>query len=178
MADEQANAQETESKDAPKKGGKLPLLIVAGLMLAEAAAVYFVIAVLGVGPSPATASQLQGLEENDRESLTEVMLVTNRFQNMQSGRVWGWDVDVYLKVRNKNVEAVQQTMERNEAEILEGLALIFRRAQDRHLREPGLETLSRQLNAYVNELFGTDAEGLPLVDRVVLAKLKGVPEDI
>lgn len=177
MADEQAQTPESTT-EAPKKGGKLPLLIVAALMIGEAALVYFVVAVLGSGPSPASASELQGLEENDREAFTEVLLVSDRFQNMQSGRVWGWDTDVYLKVRRKNVEAVEQTMGRKEAQIREGLALIFRRAQDRHLREPGLETLTRQLNTYAGELFGTDAEGMAIVERVVLAKLKGVPEDI
>ena len=176
MADEQANAPETQD-EGKKKGGKLPILIVAALMLLEAGAIYFVLSVMG-GPQPATASELEGLEENDRDAMQEILLVSNRFQNMQSGRVWGWDAEIYIKVRQKNVEAVQKTMERNEAEILEGLALIFRRAQDRHLREPGLETLTRQLNTYVNEVFGTDAEGMPIVERVILAKLKGVPEDI
>lgn len=178
MADESTNANQNEGADAPKKGGKLPLLIVAGLMLAEGVAVYVGVGILGSGPTEASASELQGLEQDDREATEEKLLISDRFQNMQSGRVWGWQAEIYLKVRKKNMPTVEKIMERDEAEIKEGVALIFRKAQDRHLREPGLETLSRQLTAYANQLFGTDRDGLPIVDRVILAKLKGTPEDL
>lgn len=179
MADDnKPDIQNAEDAPAKKKGSKLPFLIVGALMLMEGVAVYVGVGILGSGPSEASASELKGLEDNDREAPQEIMLISDRFQNMQSGRVWGWQADIYLKVRQKNVATVQKVMERDAAEIKEGVALIFRKAQDRHLREPGLETLTRQLTAYSNELFGTDRDGLPIVERVILAKLKGTPEDI
>jgi len=178
MADETKSDTQNAEAASPKKGSKLPLLIVAGLMLTEGIAVYVGVGVLGSGPSEASASELQGLQDEDREATEEKLLISDRFQNMQSGRVWGWQADIYLKVRKKNAPVVDKIMERDAAEIKEGIALIFRKAQDRNLREPGLETMSRQLTAYTNEVFGTDRDGLPIVERVILAKLKGTPEDL
>lgn len=171
--------KEETPAQAPEKSkrSKLPLLIVAALMIAEGVAVYVGVGILGSGPSTAEA-EIHGIEERDREQTVEVMLLEDRFQNMQSGRVWGWSAEIYLKVRQKNKAKVDEVMARDAAEIREGIALIFRRAQDRHLREPGLETLGRQLSAYVNQVFATDADGKPIVDRVIIAKLKGTPEDI
>ncbi|GJM19099.1 MAG: hypothetical protein DHS20C14_13120 [Phycisphaeraceae bacterium] len=175
MADEKSNPEATP--EAPSKPSKLPLLIVAGLMLAEGVLVYLGVGILGSGPQNAGA-QIEGLDQLEREQQVEILLIEDRFQNMQSGRVWGWSAEVYLKVRKKNEADVQTVMERDAAEIKEGLAMIFRKAQDRHLREPGLETISRQLTNYVNRVFGVDSEGVPLVERVILPKLKGNPEDI
>lgn len=176
MADEQAN-QEQAPAAAPSKPSKLPLLIVLALMLAEGVLVYLAVGILGSGPSEA-AAEIQGLDELDREQQVEILLSEERFQNMQSGRVWGWQAEIWLKVRQKNEPRVQAVMERDAAEIKEGIALIFRRAEDRNLREPGLETLSRQLTTFVHKVFGVDSQDDPIVERVIIAKLKGNPEDI
>ena len=45
------------------------------------------------------------------------------------------------------------------------------------LREPDFRTGSRQLTALVNDVFGTDADGLPRVERLVIAKLRGFPRN-
>ncbi len=177
MADEQENQDQAPAAEAPPKGSKLPIIIVAALMLAEGVLVYLGVGILGSGPSQ-TAAEIQGLDELDREQQVEILLSEERFQNMQSGRVWGWQAEIYLKVRQKNQEKVQAVLDRDAAEIKEGIALIFRRAEDRNLREPGLETLSRQLTTFVHKVFGVDGQDEPLVERVILAKLKGNPEDI
>jgi flagellar basal body-associated protein FliL len=177
MADKKPS--ETPAADAaPAKGGKKTLLMVAGLMVAEAALVGVGVMVFVKGPSQAGASELTGAEEADKEQPVEILLIEDRFQNMQSGRVWGWQAEIYLKVRQRNMDTVKKVQERDAAEIKEGVALIFRRAQDRFLREPGLETLSRQLTTYVHQVFGTDRDGMAIVDRVIISKLKGTPEDI
>ena len=172
MAEEQQNQDE----QAPKS--KKTLMIVAGLMVLEAALVYAVVGVLGSGPAPAAASELEGTEQVDREAPMELLLVEDRFQNLASGRVWGWQAEVYLKIRKRNEPEVSKILESHKAGLREGIALIFRRARDRHLREPGMDTLRHQINAYVQEIFGTDADELPIVDDVIIAKLKGTPEDL
>ncbi len=177
MPDEQDNQDQAATTAPPSKSSKLPILIVAGLMLAEGVLVYLGVGILGSGPSQ-TAAEIQGLDELDREQQVEILLSEERFQNMQSGRVWGWQAEIWLKVRQKNETQVQAVMERDAAEIKEGIALIFRRAEDRNLREPGLETLSRQLTTFVHKVFGVDSDDDTLVERVIIAKLKGNPEDI
>lgn len=170
MADEQAAA-------APeKKSGKLGIKtigIIAAMMIAEGAGVYFLVSMTS---APKTSSAaIAGEQDAEREKTQEILLVEDRFQNIDSGAVWLWDTSIYLQVRNKNVDRVQEVMKRREAEIKEGVSLIFRRAEHRHLyADPGLETVTRQLTAYLNEVFGTDKDELPLIERVIVPKCTGI----
>jgi len=176
MADQETNAESTQEGSPKKASGLKTVLIVAALMLLEGGAVFFVISSMN-GPSSVEASELEGLEGTGEEAPVELELVTDRFQNMQTGRVWEWRVQIYLRARQKNVDEIKRIMERDAASIKEGVALIFRRAHDRHLREPGLETITRQLTTYLNEVFGLDADGLPRVERVIIPECKGFPAD-
>lgn len=175
MADEDKANESTE--ESGKKGGKLLPIIVGALMLIEGVVVFGAVKVLGGGPSPADASEVEGAEDSGMEAPVEIELVKDSFQNMQTGRVWEWKVEIYIRVRQKNMEEVTKIQERDAATIREGVAMIFRRAHDRHLREPGLETITRQISTYLNEVFGTDPEGLPRFERVIIPELKGFPAD-
>ncbi len=170
-------ADEDKSKETQQAGpGRKVPIVVAALMLLEGAAVFGLVKFLGAGPSEAEA-KLLGEEQAGEEAPVEVLLVNDTFQNMQTGRVWEWRVEIYLRVRQKNVAEVTRVQERDAAAIKEGVALIFRRAHDRHLREPGLETVQRQVATYVNEVFGTDPDGIPRVERVIIPQCKGFPAD-
>jgi flagellar basal body-associated protein FliL len=145
-------------------------------MIAEGGGLFVVMKMMG-GGSAVVASELEGLEGTGDEAPVEVQLVEDRFQNMQTGRVWEWRAQIYLRLRQKNVEEINRIMERDAATIKEGVAMIFSRAQDRHLREPGRETITRQLTTYLNEVFGLDPDGLPRIERVIIPELKGFPAD-
>ena len=82
-----------------------------------------------------------------------------------------------MKVRRKNLDFVERQLEQRAAEIQEGITQIFRRAKLTELREPDFRTGSRQLTALINDVFGTDADGLPRVERLVIAKLRGFPRN-
>ncbi len=180
MADEETKPEATQeegSEESSKKGGSLKMIIiVAAMMIAEGAGVFFLVSSMG-GPNAVEASELQGLEGTGEEAPVEIELVKDRFQNMQTGRVWEWRVEIFLRVRVKNVKQIVALQERDVATIKEGVALIFRRANHRHLLEPGLETITRQLTTYLNEIFGLDGDGLPLIDRVIIPECKGFPAD-
>ncbi len=176
MADEETNVESTGEGTAKKSGGLKTMLVVAALMIAEAGGLFVLIKGMG-GPGAVEASELEGREGTGEETPVEIMLVEDRFQNMQAGRVWEWRAQIYMRVRQKNVEEISRIMERDAASLKEGISMIFSRAQDRHLREPGRETITRQLTAYLNEVFGLDADGLPRIDRVIIPELKGFPAD-
>jgi len=178
MADEETKVEGTEEEGGePKKSGPLKMIIVvAAMMILEGAAVFFLVSSMG-GPNAVEATELEGLEGTGEEAPVEIELVKERFQNMQTGRVWEWRVEIFLRVRQKNVDEIIAIQERDPATIKEGVAMIFRRAHDRHLREPGLETITRQLTTYLNEIFGLDADGLPRIDRVIIPECKGFPAD-
>lgn len=177
MADEENNVETSEEGAEPKKSGKMLPIIVGALMLVEGVVVFGAVKMLGGGPSSADAAQVEGEEQASQEAPVEIELVKDAFQNMQTGRVWEWKVQIFIRVREKNVEEVTKIQERDSATIKEGIAMIFRRAHDRHLREPGLETITRQITAYLNEVFGVDPEGIARFERVIIPELKGFPAD-
>lgn len=164
-----------EGAEQSSKGNKKLPIIVAGIMLVEGIAVFGLVKMLG-GPSSAQAN-LVGEDTAGDQAPVEILLTNDTFQNMQTGRVWEWRVEIHLRVRQKNVAEVKRIQERDQATIKEGIALIFRRAHDRHLREPGLETIQRQLTTYLNEVFGTDPDGIPRIERVIIPECKGFPAD-
>lgn len=183
MADDKAKATEKQpapasAEAAPAKKGGPPvklLGIVAGLMIAEAAGVFMVAKM--TGPAKVEAAPLAKGDGHDQEATVEISLVDDRFQNMQTGRVWLWDTEIVLKVKAKNEEYVNKVLESRAAEIKEGVALVFRRAQHNQLKEAGLETLNRQLSAYLDDVVGKDADGKERIERVVIPKCKGFPAE-
>jgi flagellar basal body-associated protein FliL len=169
MSDEKKPAPAPEPK---KKGSIKVIAMVAGLMIAEAAGVYALVGMTGSGTQQA-AAEIHGAEQGELQQLVEIDLVDDKFQNMQSGRVWIWDTQIVLKVKKKNQEFVEGELAKRAAEIREGIAQIMRRAQHAHLREPDLTTLNRQLTAYLDKAFGPDPDGSTRLERVLLPKCKG-----
>ena len=182
MAQEQADkkgeaAPAADAGAAKKKSPIKAIAIVGVLMLVEAVGVFMVVGMTSKKPAEAEAKQLEGHAEADKEAQVEIPLIEDKFQNMSTGRVWVWDAGVVLKVKKKNEEFVSAQLEARAAEIKEGVSMIFRRAQHSQLKEPGLETINRQLLAYINKTLGADAEGLNRIERILIPKCKGFPAD-
>jgi len=181
MAEDAAkNKKEAESTEEPKssaKGGfsaKL-LAVILAIMAIEGVGVFLFVTMMSSTPKDAAAEIVSDAE--DPEALVEIMLTEEQYQNMTSNQVWIWEAEIYIKVRRKNQDFVQSQLEQRSAEIQEGITQIFRRAKLTELREPDFRTGSRQLTALVNEVFGNDADGLPRVERLVIAKLRGFPRN-
>lgn len=174
MADKGGEAKPTEQPPAKKKSPIVPIAIVAVLMIVEGVAVYMFVG--KTGPQPAAAA-IEGKDDAHHESSVELPLIEDKFQNMQTGRVWIWDTEIMLKVTSKQEEYVTKQLEARAGEIKEGISQIFRRAQHSSLKEAGLETLNRQLTAFMNQTLGKDAEGHARIERVVIPKCKGFPAD-
>jgi flagellar basal body-associated protein FliL len=168
-----ANAAESGAKKGPGK----TVGIVAALMIAEAAGVYFIMQATGPKQAEATDVAIEGADVHVEESSVELPLMDDKFQNLQTGRVWVWDAEIVLKVKSKNESFVSEQLQSRGAEIKEAVSMIFRKAQHSHLKEPGLETLNRQLTAYVSEMLGKDSDGNERFERVVIPKCKGFPAE-
>ncbi len=170
--------KEADGAEKPKgKGGLSPKLLAAilAVMAVEGAGVFLFVTVMSSTPKDAAAEMVS--DADDPEALVEIMLTEEQYQNMTSNQVWIWEAEIFLKVRRKNQDFVQGQLEQRSAEIQEGITQIFRRAKLTELREPDFRTGSRQLTALVNEVFGNDADGLPRVERLVIAKLRGFPRN-
>ena len=174
MADEEK--KEGTGEEKPKKGFSAKMLaIILGIMAVEGVGIFLFVTMMSGTPQDAAAELIT--DEADPEALVEVLLTEEQYQNMTSNQVWIWEAEIYLKVRRKNQDFVQGQLEQRSAEIQEGITQIFRRAKLTELREPDFRTGSRQLTALINDVFGTDADGLPRVERIVIAKLRGFPRN-
>lgn len=160
-----------------KKGSKLPIVI-AAIMIVEGAGVYFLVSMLGHKPSDAEAHQVEGGGEAAlANAQVEIPLIEDKFQNMSTNNVWLWDASIVLKAKKKHEPEITKLLEERGAEIKEGIAMIFRKATHNQLREPGLETLNRQLSAFLNKIVGNDHDGNPIIERVLIPKCRGFQAD-
>lgn len=180
MSDEKPKAEASAEGAAPKKkGGKL-IPVVAALMVAEAAGVYFIVSTINKKPAAAQATELKEGHEQKEDEMVEIPLIEDQFQNMQTGRVWLWDASIAVRTKKKFSEKVSKKLQERAAEINEGIATIFRRATNSQLKEPGLETVNRQIQTYLDQLVGKEnenGEAINLIDRVLIPRCRGFPAE-
>ncbi len=169
--------QQQPSEPAAAQGGRSFKLIavILGIMLAEAGAVIGFLSL--TGPSRSDAAEPADLAVDASEQTQEIRVVSERFQNLQSGRVWQWEIELWLKVKAKNAEQVQKRLEAHQAEIQQAINNIISRSQHAHLKEPGHETLTRQLTRTMEQFMTPEGEQAPLFEKVLLPKVRGNPTD-
>lgn len=165
-------------KNAPKSNEAAPvkkrlplktLLVLAAVLLVEAAAISAAFLLHG-GPSSvkgdATIEDLAAVLEQPVEEL----VVQDKFQNTKSGRTFLYDTEIYIVIRRKHQKEVQEQLKAMSAQITTDIAMIFRRADPAHLLEPTLATITRQINAALDERLGVDEHGKSRVEQVLIRK--------
>jgi flagellar basal body-associated protein FliL len=183
MAEKQAQARPEAGKgvDTPapekkkKKSGPKVMIIVAGLMLVEAAGL-FVVFKLANPASTQAQVETHNVEPDESELSEEILIADDKFQNLQTGRVWVWDTAVYVRVKSADAATVEAILDRRAAEVNEGVSQIISRAQIAQLKEPERQTLNRQLAAFLERIL-VAKDGRPLFERVLIPKCRGFPAD-
>lgn len=166
------------AKSGEKKSG-LPIktmALVLGLLVAEAAGVIAFFKLTG-GPSEVQGKGLAEAGVSSAEQMQEVLIVNDKFPNHHTGRVWLWEAEIQVKVKQKHLAHVQRIVEERNAEIKSAVGRLFRTAHHNHLTEPNLETITRQLSQLLRDIFGQDAEGEERVQAVLLPNCVGFPAD-
>lgn len=167
--------EKTAQPEAPSK--KLPIKTIAVVLLAlliEAGAIVGVFMFAG-GPSPVQADGMSGNAVRTGDQPKEVLIVADKFQNTRTGRAYLYDTEVWIVTKAKHEEQVRAQNEAMQAAIKSDVTTIFRRADPSHLRESELATLTRQIHAVLDERFGYDPDGNPLVQDCFLAEFKEFP---
>lgn len=143
-----------------KGGGPIKLIGIVGVAMAiEAGALFMVFKSMKPKEAHADTKAVAVLNP-EGEKLTEVKAVEDKFQNLQTGKVWFWDVAVYVQTKQKNAEIVKKRLEQRTAEISEEVSRIIARAQHAQLKEPDRQTLSRQVTAVIMKIFeGVEERG-------------------
>lgn len=168
--------QKSEEK-ATKKGGLNVKVIgvIAAVMLVEAGAVIFAMRMLN--PATGTAADIAKLENDPLEQSVELPVADGRYQNMRTGRVWVWDLKVFVRVKTRHAEHVRTVLDRHRNEISEGVNQIVRRAEHSHLIEPEHRTIRRLLFELLDEVLRTDEDGKSYIQAVILPTCQGLPAD-
>lgn len=182
MADKKA--ERTDKKDggaeaAPSKKKGLPIktiVLVLGLLVAEAGVVIGVVS-LGGAPEAVKGGQLELTPADELEAVSELLIAREKFPNHHTGRVWLWDIEIQVQVKQKHRAFVEKLQKERGAEIKTGISQIIRTAHQNHLQEPNLETLTRQLAQYLRDTFGSDADGESRIQRVLIPQCVGFPAD-
>ena len=179
--DKKAEAPAPDPKAAeakPKKGLPIKTIgVVVAIMVLEAVAVVVVLGLFG-GPKESKAGvEEHALVDDESNKTKEIELVEDKFQNLTTGRVWVWDVSVFVQVKNKHSERVEKVLEQRGAEIKEGVGQIISKAQHAQLKEPERQSINRQFASFLEKIVGADDEGKPLIERVLIPKCRGYPAD-
>ncbi len=174
MADEKAKADEAAPGDgqpAPKKK-KLPkaVLLLGAILLLEGVTVAVTFSMAG-GPSAAHADRhgaTAAADESNKDM--EELVLEDKFPNSRRGDVYLYDTQIFAVVRKKHHDKVKEQVKGMTAQIRSDVATVFRRADPSFMHEDELQTLTRQIKAVLDERFGRDAEGQPIIQRVVITK--------
>lgn len=167
-------AAPAEAAPPAKKGLPIKLIGVVGtIMVVEAVAVVMFFSMIGPKASHA-APEAHAVKQDETQGVQEILIAEEKFQNLQQGKVWFWDIAVYVQVQKKNAEQVKKVLESRGNEIKEEIGRVIGKAQPAQLREPDGQTLNRQFTAYLTKVFGNDADDKPLVEKVIVPKLRGI----
>jgi len=158
-------AQVAGEAGTAKSGGKgklFALVIVAGLMLLEGVGVYSLVKFTGGTPAVTKAAQDetgaapgQPIElPEDQEA--EVEVLECRPSNRTVGKLITFHLRVSVLVRRENQELVQKLVEEKKGRLQDRVNYVIRSAQLKHLNEPGLETVRRQIEHEFDKIFGDD----------------------
>ncbi len=160
---------------SPQKRSKLPILIVAGLMLVEgvaifAAAKYF----LSGSPTVVKAADADappdfGADRSGRGSLNtaEVELSECRPSNTVTGRLLTFRVRVSALVKQSDHERMKTLVTTNQARITDRVNYVVRSAEPQQLNEPGLESIKRRLKHEFDAILGDET----LIQEVLIPEM-------
>lgn len=183
----QAPAQEGASKPAPEAGKEAPkkkglpiktLVMIVGLMAVEGIAIFGAMSVMGKPSGVHGAVEHVG-EQDPHEDLVELPVLNERFVNNADGRLWVWDTEIMVVVKEKHHYEVEEKLAKNAAKIRTGIGTIWSAGRLADFNEPGRVTLSNQVLEYLRtqvfEKATVDEEDR--IVEVLIPKCMGFPAD-
>ncbi len=167
-----AEKKENQAPEAAKKKLPLKTLIILGVVLLLEVGTIVVVYKLAGGPAVAQADDEAARRLLVMEQEVEELVVSDKFPNKRSGRTYVYDTEVFIVVKRKFQEKVQELKERKAAQIAADIREIISSSEPSHLNEPTLATLRNRIKAALDERFGRDEqEDRPIIESVIISKL-------
>jgi flagellar basal body-associated protein FliL len=164
------SAQPDPSGGRSRKGRFAVIGLVSGIMLVEGVGIFVATRFLGGGADSAVAS-VPGLEappaETQAPRVKELLIAEFRAMNDRSGQNILYDVKVYGRVEGARAAKVEAALQMQKATVADRLAKVVRAADPQYFKEPGLETLRRQIKNELSHVL-SDEE---MVDEVLIPSL-------
>ncbi len=167
-------ADDAAPVEAPKKS-KTPIIVALALVI-EAVAIIGVMMFVGK-PSDVQATDVELGPDAELEKIAEVQVVDAKLPNNKLGVTYLYDTQIFVQVKRKHEGDVAAELEQFQNEITAEIVAIWRAAEPRHFQEPRLETLSRKIEALMNDRFGVDADDAPIIQKCVIIMQTGFRVD-
>lgn len=164
-----------DSKQAspPAKKGRLGTIgLVGGIMLVEGVGIFLCMKFLGTDPDP-TVGMEQALAPTTKpwEESREILVAKVRVLNNSGTKAMLYNVKVVVRVHHENQGKVEEFFESRKSTVEDTISRVIRSAEERHLAEPGLETLKRQVRHELGVLLGDDS----LIEQVLVPECMPMP---
>jgi flagellar basal body-associated protein FliL len=165
-----------DSPDSPAKGPKRKKSVVVigvfgGIMIIEGLAIFMCMKFLGSEPDPTQG--LQGLQPTTQpwKESQEIEVAALRVLNSNGHRTLLYNVRVVVRVHHSNQKKMDVFLKNRKSTIEDAMSRVVRSAEERHLAEPGLETLRRQLRYELDSLLGDDT----IIEQVLIPGFTPLP---
>lgn len=141
-------------------------------MIVEGAGIFIVMKMVGSDPDP-TVGMEQALVPTTKPwaESQEIPVAKVRVLNSSGSRAMLYNVRVVVRVHNENVERVDEFIKGRAGTVEDTIGRVIRSADERHLGEPGLETLKRQVRHELGKLLGDDT----LIEQVLIPDCMPMP---
>jgi flagellar basal body-associated protein FliL len=167
--DSKPAADENKDDGGKKKRNLKPLIIVGVLMLVEGVGVFALVKL--ISPAPVSVEAAEG-EDADPDPLqldgqVEVVMCDISAFNRKEGKMRVYQMQVSALVPADDLEQVERFVEVRKMSINDRVQTVIRSADPRHLNDPALDVIKRQIKFELNNLLG----GKELIQDVLISKL-------
>jgi hypothetical protein len=170
--------QEPQHDARASKGGRFKTILVVGSLLAVEAVVFIgLMMVVGGEPQSASAEGVTAPETDEGEKIVEVQVLDAKLPNAKTGITYLYNTEIWVQVKQKDADRVAEELDRFSNEIRAEIGAIWRTSEPAHFREPRLENLTRKVHALLNERFGVNDDGEPILTKCVIVMGTGFRVD-
>lgn len=164
------NVENSEAAESSKgRSPLITLIIIIVIMLLEGGAIITFMKLAG-GPADVKGDDLKQKENAEQDNPTEIEIVKDRFYSGKTGRDIRYETEVYVVVKKKHSDLIDEKINAAKAQIITEISAIIQNAEPMHMTEPSKTTLRRQIKAKLDERFGLDEENDPYIQKVLIPK--------
>ncbi|HVP09727.1 MAG TPA: hypothetical protein VMV94_00910 [Phycisphaerae bacterium] len=161
-----------QAANGKKKKSLATFGLFGGVMVVEGLAIFLCMRFFGSHPDPTLGVEgIQVQASQPWKESAELEVAKLRVQNNNGQRTVLCSVTVVVRVHQSDADKVKEFLENRKNTINDALSRIIRSADEKHLNEPGLETLKRQFRFELSSLINDDA----IIEQVLIPECMPLP---